>query len=154
MRVVVVAASGSSFCGGLDLDTNEVAKQALGLSHPGTALICPARQRLALIERIKQYQDSISALEACPVPVIAAVKGHCIGGGIDLITAADVRYCTRDARFSVKEADVAITADLGTLQRLPRIVGDGTARELALTARTFGGEEAKRIGLVRRPCIA
>lgn len=90
----------------------------------------------------------MSALEACSKPVIAAVHGACVGGGVDLIAAADVRLCSSDATFCVKEVDLAITADLGTLQRLPRIVGDGRAREWALTARTFGADEAERAGLV------
>lgn len=93
-------------------------------------------------------QDSITAVEKCRKPIIAAVHGACIGGGIDLITACDIRYCTESAFFSVKEVDVGITADLGTLQRLPRIVGYGNAVELALTGRRFTGIEAKAMGLV------
>lgn len=82
--------------------------------------------------------------------MIASVHGACIGGGIDIITACDIRYCTEDAFFSVKEVDLAITADLGTLQRLPAIVGFGNAMELSLTARTFSGTEAKSLGLVSK----
>ena len=82
--------------------------------------------------------------------MIASVQGACIGGGIDIVTACDIRYCTDDAFFSVKEVDLAITADLGTLQRLPAIVGYGNAMELALTGRRFSGSEAKQLGLVSR----
>lgn len=78
------------------------------------------------------------------------LTGACIGGGIDIITACDFRYCTEASSFSVKEVDVAIVADLGTLQRLPRIVGEGNARELALSARRFDAKEALRIGLVQK----
>lgn len=95
-------------------------------------------------------QDAITAIERCRKPVIAAVHGACIGGGIDIITACDVRYCTESAFFSVKEVDLGITADLGTLQRLPSIVGYGKAVELALSARRFSGSEAKELGLVSR----
>lgn len=95
-------------------------------------------------------QDTITAIERCRKPVIAAVHGACIGGGIDIITACDVRYCTESAFFSVKEVDLGITADLGTLQRLPSIVGYGKAVELALSARRFSGSEAKELGLVSR----
>ena len=80
--------------------------------------------------------------------VIAAIHGNCLGAGIDLITACDLRYSTADASFSIKEVDLAIVADIGTLQRLPHIVGEGHARELALTGRVFDGAEAKSMGLV------
>lgn len=82
--------------------------------------------------------------------MICAIQGACFGGGVDLVTACDVRFSTRDARFCVKEVDLAITADIGTLQRLPTIVGHGVATELALTAREISGEEAERVGLVTR----
>ncbi|KAL3728538.1 hypothetical protein ACJRO7_033173 [Eucalyptus globulus] len=95
-------------------------------------------------------QDAVTAIERCRKPVIAAVHGACVGGGVDVATACDVRYCTEDAFFSVKEVDLAIIADLGTLQRLPSIVGYGNAMELALTGRRVSGSEAKELGLVSR----
>ncbi|QHO11681.1 Enoyl-CoA hydratase/delta3,5-delta2,4-dienoyl-CoA isomerase [Arachis hypogaea] len=95
-------------------------------------------------------QDSVTVLERCRKPVIASIHGACIGGAIDIVTACDLRYCTEDAFFSVKEVDLALAADLGTLQRLPLIVGYGNAMELALTARQFFGSEAKQLGLVSR----
>ena len=82
--------------------------------------------------------------------MIAGIHGACIGGGIDIVTGCDIRYCTDEAFFSVKEVDLAITADLGTLQRLPAIVGYGNAMELALTGRRFSGQEARQLGLVSR----
>lgn len=97
---------------------------------------------------IKRLQDSFTALERCRKPVFCAIQGACFGGGVDMAVACDVRYCTADARFCVKEVDLAITADIGTLQRLPKIVGHGVATELALTAREINGDEALRIGLV------
>lgn len=95
-------------------------------------------------------QESITAIEECRKPVIASIHGGCVGGGIDIVTACDLRYCTAEAVFSVREVKLAITADLGTLQRLPRIVGYGKAAELALTGRNFSGLEAKELGLVSR----
>jgi Delta3,5-Delta2,4-dienoyl-CoA isomerase len=90
----------------------------------------------------------MTALEDCNKPVIAAVHGACVGGGVDLITSADIRLCSQDATFCVKEADLAITADLGTLQRLPAIIGEGRARELALTARAICAADAEHWGMV------
>ena len=82
--------------------------------------------------------------------MLAAVNGACIGGGIDLVTACDMRYCSSNAYFSVKEIDVGMTADVGTLQRLPRLIGEGMARELAYTGRRVDGIEAQKIHLVNR----
>jgi enoyl-CoA hydratase len=92
----------------------------------------------------------VSSLARCRVPVIAAVNGHCIGGATSLISACDVRFCTSDAVFSVREARIGIAADIGVLQRLPRIVGEAHARELCLTARDFGAEHAEAINLVTK----
>jgi enoyl-CoA hydratase len=83
-------------------------------------------------------------------PVLAAIQGYCLGGAIDLVAACDMRYATVDAQFSIKEIDIGMAADVGTLQRLPRIIGDGMMRELAFTGRTIDGEEARSIGLVNR----
>jgi enoyl-CoA hydratase len=82
--------------------------------------------------------------------VLAAIQGYCLGGAIDLIAACDMRYAAEDAQFSIKEIDIGMAADVGTLQRLPRIIGDGMLRELAYTGRTFGADEARSIGLVNR----
>ena len=96
---------------------------------------------------MRGLQDSFTAFERCRKPVLCAVQGACFGGGVDMAVACDVRYCSADARFCVKEVDLAITADIGTLQRLPTLVGHGVATEMALTARVVGAEEAKAIGL-------
>jgi enoyl-CoA hydratase len=97
---------------------------------------------------ILRFQAAITAVAACPKPVIAAVHGYCIGGGVDLIAACDIRLASADAIFSVREAKVAIVADLGSLQRLPAIIGAGHLRELAFTGKDIDAERAQRIGLV------
>ena len=109
---------------------------------------CEGRQREGLSRIIQFFQDAVSAPEKCKVPVIAAITGNCIGGAIDLVTACDLRYSTDDALFSVKETDLGIVADLGTLQRLPKLIGEQRTRELVYTSRAFNGKEAKAMGLV------
>ncbi len=109
-----------------------------------------AAQRTQLLALIERYQASFTALAELRVPTIAAVHGLCLGGGIDLITACDIRYCTADAGFAVQETKIAIVADLGTLQRLPAIVGQGHARELILTGRKIDGARAEAVQLVSR----
>ena len=113
---------------------------------------CDGRRRERLLTRIERLQDVFSTLERVRVPVIAAVRGACYGAGVDLITACDIRLCARDARFCVKEVDLGITADVGTLQRLPTIVGHGRAMDLCLTARVVSSEEALNFGLVSEVC--
>lgn len=138
VNVIVLSGAGIHFCSGIDLSL--LKSTGGGNSGSGESL---RRQILAM-------QDSITALERCRKPVIASIHGACIGGGIDIITACDIRVCSEDAFFCVKEVDLALAADLGTLQRLPSIVGFGNAMELALTARRFSGLEAKELGLVSR----
>lgn len=149
VRACVITAAGANFCAGLDLSFL-AATLAKFASSPGAPPACPGRQRLEFRDSIQQMQEAFSVLEGCRFPVLAAVHGACVGAGVDLVTAADLRYCSADAAFSVKEADLAITADLGTLQRLPAIIGHGAAAELALTARSVDGREAARLGLVSR----
>jgi enoyl-CoA hydratase len=111
---------------------------------------CDGRRREKLRRLILKLQDTLSSIERCRKPVLAAVHGACIGGGIDLITACDMRYCSANAYFTVKEIDVGMTADVGTLQRLPHLVGEGMARELAYTGRRVEGPEAQQMRLVNR----
>ncbi len=146
VRCVVLAANGPHFSVGLDLTS--LAETGISGGKTSSA----TEQNRTLIEGIRRMQASVSALAACRKPVVAAVHGYCLGGGVDLITACDVRLASADAVFSVRETKMAIVADLGSLQRLPRIVGVGHAAELALTGRDIDAERALQIGLVSDVC--
>lgn len=141
VRVVVLSGRGRHFTAGIDLGTLHEILAEFGALTAG-------RREEALCAKIMALQATVSAIEDCRKPVIAAIHGACLGGGVDIASACDLRYASADARFSVKEIDIGIVADLGTLQRLPRIVGDGVARELIYTAREFDAAEAARIGFL------
>lgn len=111
---------------------------------------CEARTRENLPQVILDLQDTLTSLERRRKPVLAAIHGACIGGGIDLICCADMRYCTADASFSIEEIDIGMTADVGTLQRLPKLIGEGMVREPAYTGRKFDAAEALQMKLVNR----
>lgn len=143
VRVVVLGGQGKHFTTGIDLDFLGVIRKELNQYPDGLK-----QERLHSI--IVELQNSINAVENCRKPVLAAVQGFCMGAGVDLASACDMRFATAATRFSVKEVDLAIVADVGSLQRLPRIVGEGRARELAFTGRIFKGEEAQAIGFVNR----
>ncbi len=142
-RVAVLQGEGKLFTAGIDLQM-----------MMGTAVQvqgdCEGRKREALRRVILDMQDTLTSLERCRKPVLAAIHGACIGGGIDLVTCADMRYASSDAYFTIKEIDIGMTADVGTLQRLPKLVGEGITRELAYTGRKFDAAEARAIGLVNR----
>lgn len=141
LRAVVVQSTEKCFSYGLDLPA---AFQAFGPALSGGL----AESRVRLWRLIVRLQRAFTAVAECPVPVIAAVHGWCIGGGLDLITACDIRLATRDAKFSLRETKIAIVADVGSLQRLPGIVGKGHARELAFTGKDITADRAAEIGLV------
>ena len=142
-RVVVLEGEGRAFTSGIDL------QMMMGLSGQ-IQDDCEGRMREALRRVILDLQDTLTSLERCRKPVLAAVHGACVGGGIDLVTCADMRYCSSDAWFSIKEIDIGMTADVGTLQRLPKLIGEGMARELAYTGRKFDAAEARDMRLVNR----
>ena len=142
-RVAILEGEGKSFTSGIDLQM----MMGLGAQIEDK---CDGRMRESLRSVILDLQDTLSSLERCRKPVLAAVHGACIGGGIDLITCADMRYCSADAYFSIKEIDIGMVADVGTLQRLPRLIGEGMARELAYTGRRVDAHEARDIRLVNR----
>jgi len=140
-RVVVIRGEGRSFTAGLDLVEMAPMIQGSGADF-----------RENFRKTILEFQEAINVLEQCRKPVIAAVHRHCIGGGVDLLSGCDIRMATRDALFSIRETRLAIIADLGTLQRLPHIIGQGWFRELALTGRDFSAEEALKMGFITRMC--
>jgi enoyl-CoA hydratase len=142
-RVAVLQGEGKLFTAGIDLQM----MMAIG---PQVQNECDGRTREALRRVILDMQDTLTSLERCRKPVLAAIHGGCVGGGIDLITCADMRYCSSDAYFTIKEIDIGMTADVGTLQRLPKLIGEGMARELAYTGRKFTAEEAREMRLVNR----
>ncbi|MGH9107967.1 MAG: enoyl-CoA hydratase-related protein, partial [Acidimicrobiales bacterium] len=160
VRAVVVAARGPHFSVGLDLKAmaGTLAGGGTDRSTPGGGTdrsrpgggaggSTAARAR-ATRHSVLGMQAAVTSVAACPKPVIAAVHGYCIGGGVDLVTACDIRLAAADAVFSVREARMAIVADLGVLQRLPRIVGAGHVAELAFTGKDVGAARAREIGLV------
>ncbi|KAJ5119205.1 Delta(3-5)-Delta(2-4)-dienoyl-CoA isomerase [Penicillium atrosanguineum] len=144
VRAVVLSGAGEkAFTTGLD-----VKAASEGLLSEGTDAD-PARKAAQMRRHVAQMQDCISAVERCEKPVVVAMHGFSFGLAIDLSTAADVRVCSKDVRFSVKEVDIGLAADLGTLSRLPKVVGSSSwVKEVALTARVFGAEEALRVGFV------
>ena len=143
VRAIVLAARGPHFCVGLDLKA--MGPTLLGAGG-GTATGAERSRRVA--EAIRHLQRAATSLASSPKPVIAAVQGYCIGGGVDLIAACDVRVAAHDAIFSVREAKMAIVADLGSLQRLPKIIGQGHVAELALSGKDIDAARAATIGLV------
>lgn len=142
VRAVIVRGDGKHFSAGLDIPAM---MEDLGPLVMGENL---AAQRTRLLAFIQKVQRAASCVAESRLPVVAAISGACIGGGVDLVSACDVRICSADARFSVREVRVAIVADLGSLQRLPRIIGDGHARQLALTGEDIDAKRAREIGLV------
>ena len=141
VRVVVIKGEGKSFSAGLDLE-----------ALPGLVQAATAEAREGLRRMILKAQASMTAIETCRKPVIAAAHGACIGGAVDLLSACDIRFASRDAVFSIRETKMAMVADLGTLQRMPYIVGEGWFRELALSGRNFTAEEALRMNFITRLC--
>jgi enoyl-CoA hydratase len=144
VRAIVLGGSGPNFSFGLDL--KDVAPMFGALVTGDTG----ASARGVLLAQVREWQASITAVADCRTPIISAIDGWCIGGGIDLAVATDIRLATEAAKFSVRETKMAIVADLGSLQRLVGIVGDGHLRELALTGGDIDSARAERIGLVNR----
>lgn len=140
VRAVVLSGRGKHFSGGMDLAVFQ-GLMALARSEP-------ARGAYALREVILRYQAALTSLETCRVPVIAAVHGVCLGGGIDLISACDIRLASVEASFGIEEIHIGMAADVGTLQRLPKLMAPGIVRELAYTGRRFTAEEARAWGVV------
>jgi len=155
VRAILFTGAGTkAFTAGLDV---QAASQSGWITQPrppppSTSQQAPpdvARIATQFRRSIADFQDCVSAVERCEKPVICVMHGYTLGLGIDLSTCADVRICTRDTRFSVKEVDIGIAADVGTLSRLPKVVGSfGWVKEVCMSARMFGAEEALRVGFV------
>ncbi len=141
VRVVVVRGRGPAFTVGIDLG------MLASISPEGRS---EAERRRTLLGTIKRLQHTFNALADCPKPVIAAIHGHCLGAGIDLIAACDIRWAAEDATFSVRETRMGLVADVGTLQRLPRIIGPGHLAELVFSGMDIGAAQALEMGLVSR----
>ncbi|VDK69552.1 unnamed protein product [Onchocerca ochengi] len=146
-RSIVLSAAGKSFCAGLSL--KDEFDQLSAIVQSDTLDV--SRKSLKLHELIATCQDSFTSLEKCPKPVIAAIHGHCIGAGISLVAAADIRYASNNTVFSIKEVDIGLAADVGILNRINKLVGnDSLTREFAYTARDFDSSEAMKYGFISR----
>jgi len=148
VRVIVVAAKGPHFSVGLDLKAMGGLLAGGGGDGAGESKPSQAVRGRGTRAEVHRLQHAITAVAECPKPVIAAVHGYCIGGGVDLIAACDIRLASADAVFSVREVKMAIVADLGSLQRLPAILSAGHVAELAFTGKDISAARAKEIGLV------
>jgi len=139
-RALVISSTGKHFSAGMSLDV-------FAGNFPALAATTP-RERLAFQESLSKLIDCFSALDEAQFPVVCAIQGGCIGGALDLATACDIRICSADAFFTVQEISIGMAADLGVLQRLPKIVPQGVAREMAYTGERLGAERALAVGLV------
>ncbi|REA57552.1 crotonase/enoyl-CoA hydratase family protein [Dyadobacter luteus] len=142
IRVVILSGEGKHFCSGIDLSLLQELTQSSSIQG--------GHQNELLRKKIVALQTAVTSIENCNKPVIAAISGGCIGAGLDIATACDMRYASEDAYFSIREIDMGMVADLGTLQRLPKIISEGLVRELAYTGRNVPAEEAEKTGLVNK----
>ncbi|VUD46088.1 Carnitinyl-CoA dehydratase [Thalassocella blandensis] len=141
VRILVISAQGKTFCGGLDLNMFAECQEFRAAS---------AIDREALQAVVLHMQDAINSLERARFPVIAAIQGTCIGAGLDLISACDFCFATENVTFRIEETNIGMMADLGVLQRLPRLIPPSLARYLALTGNSLSAEDALRYGLLVR----
>lgn len=145
VRAIILASTGKHFCAGMDLAV--FTNPASGLMGD-TDVSETGRQRANLFETVLRLQESFNALERVRMPVLAAIQGGCIGGAVDMVCAADMRYATSDAFFCVQEINIGMTADVGTLQRLPKLIPEGVAREWAYTGDRIPAARAREVGFV------
>jgi len=142
-RVILLKGEGKHFNAGMDL-ANFVPADKEGPKKD------PARMRETFYHEVLELQDTFTALEECRMPTIASIQGACVGGGIDMVAACDIRHCSSDAFFKIAEVDIGIAADVGTLQRLPTLMPLGAVRELAYTGRKFLPAEALELGFMNK----
>ena len=143
-RVIVLSAEGRHFCSGMDLSVFAGNNNVSSQEHSKHG----SRQRAALRSGVLELQRTFSCLEESRLPVLSAIQGACIGGGIDMVSATDLRYATEDAFFCIQEINIGMTADVGTLQRMPKLVPEGVVRDLAYTGRNMAAAEAKERGFI------
>ena len=144
VRAIVLSATGKNFCSGMDLSVFGSSDSIGAASEPGYR----SRRNERFRSTALKLQETFTALERARMPVLCAIQGACLGGGIDMVSAADMRYATEDAFFSIQEINIGMTADVGTLQRMPKLVPEGIVRELAYTGRRWSATEAKAAGFV------
>jgi len=142
-RVILLKGEGKHFNAGMDL-ANFAPTKKDGVKKD------PARMRETFYHEVLELQDTFTALEECRMPTIASIQGACVGGGIDMVAACDIRHCSSDAFFKIAEVDIGLAADVGTLQRLPTLIPIGVVRELAYTGRKFLPDEARELGFINK----
>ena len=143
-RAIVISSTGPRFSSGMDLAAFG------GGGNAGDERTARVRHGAAFYDSTSHLQRSFSCLEECRIPVLVAVQGGCIGGGVDMVSACDMRYATQDAFFTIFEINIGMTADVGTFPRLVKLIPEGVVRELAYTGRRMSADEAKEVGLVNR----
>ncbi|MFP6681954.1 MAG: crotonase/enoyl-CoA hydratase family protein [Gammaproteobacteria bacterium] len=147
-RVIVISSTGPHFTAGIDItafaDGNEL------LDAADNSDLSERQQGAHFYNTVTRLQKSFSCLETCRVPVLAAIQGGCIGGGVDLVTACDMRYATEDAFLTIFETNIGMTADVGTFPRLVKLIPEGFVREMAYTGRRVFADEAQAVGLINR----
>lgn len=143
VRAIVLTGEGKNFCAGIDLELLMSVAEYQKIE-------CSGRRSEEIRKLVLTLQEAVNSIENCKKPVLAAVHGGCIGGGVDIIAACDMRYSTDDAYFTIKEIDLGMVADLGTLQRLPKLISPGMVSEMAYTGRKVHGKEANESGLVNQ----
>jgi len=137
-RALVLSSTGLHFCAGLDIS----------MFGSGALTTESVEARRKFREKLEELQDSLSSLAEAPFPVIAAVQGGCIGGGVDMVTACCLRYATRDAFFVIQEINLGMMADVGTFNRMPKQLPEAVVRELGYTGDRLLAERAERLGFV------
>ena len=143
-RAIVISSTGRHFCAGMDLAV------FTGGNLSGEGKTERGRMNANTRSSALLLQESFNCLERARMPVLVAIQGGCVGGAVDMVTAADMRYATADAWFCIQEINIGMTADVGTLQRLPKLVPEGVVRELAYTGRRMSAQRAYEVGLVNQ----